>query len=88
MVERFNGRISDVLKTHHFISGQDLEQTLLRYVRLYNEHLPQAALKSKAPFTAMLDWYSTHPHLFKIKPNNHRGCDTYAILCFFGWINS
>ena len=75
MVERFNGRISDVLKTHHFISGQDLEQTLLRYVLLYNEHLPQAALKSKAPFTAMLEWYKTHPHLFKTRPNNHRGCD-------------
>ena len=68
MVERFNGRISDVLKTHHFISGQDLEETLLRYVILYNEHLPQAALNSKTPSTAMLDWYSVHPHLFKTNP--------------------
>jgi hypothetical protein len=32
MVERFNGRISDVLKTNRFDSALDLEQTLMRYV--------------------------------------------------------
>ena len=32
MVERFNGRISDVLKTNRFDSALDLEQTLLRHV--------------------------------------------------------
>ena len=31
LVERFNGRIADVLKTHRFASGEDLEQTLTRY---------------------------------------------------------
>jgi transposase InsO family protein len=30
MVERFNGRIADILNTHHFMNGEDLEQTLLR----------------------------------------------------------
>ena len=50
MVERFNGRIGDVLKTHCFHSGEDLEQTLLRYVALYNHQLPQSALKSKTPY--------------------------------------
>jgi transposase InsO family protein len=49
MVERFNGRIADILKTHHFMSGEDLEQTLLRYAMLYNELLPQTALNSKTP---------------------------------------
>jgi transposase InsO family protein len=34
MVERFNGRIADVLKTHRFVSGEDLEQTIMRYVAL------------------------------------------------------
>ncbi len=34
MVERFNGRISDILNTHHFHSGDELEQTLHRYVVL------------------------------------------------------
>ena len=28
MVERFNGRISDVLQSHHFVSGEDLAQAL------------------------------------------------------------
>jgi transposase InsO family protein len=26
MVERFNGRIADILKTHHFMSGEDLNK--------------------------------------------------------------
>ena len=32
MLERFNGRIGDVLKTNRFDSALDLEQTLMRYV--------------------------------------------------------
>ena len=44
MVERFNGRIAEVLATRRYDSAQDLETTLLRYVWLYNHHLPQKAL--------------------------------------------
>jgi transposase InsO family protein len=40
MVERFNGRISDVLRTHRFHSGQDMRQTLEHHVRLYNREPP------------------------------------------------
>ena len=47
MVERFNGRISDVLKTNRFDNALDLEQTLMRYVHLYNTQLPQAAFRSE-----------------------------------------
>jgi len=36
MVERFNGRISDVLKTNCFDSALVVEQTLMRYLPLYN----------------------------------------------------
>jgi hypothetical protein len=32
MVERFNGRIADVLATHRFRDAEDLTSTLLRYV--------------------------------------------------------
>jgi hypothetical protein len=46
----FNGRIADILKTHHFMSGEDLEQTLLRYVMLYNGYL------SRPPSTAKPLW--------------------------------
>ena len=75
MVERFNGRISDVLKTHRFRSGEDLEHTLLRYVALYNHQLPQSALKSKTPLQTMKAWYDSHPHLFHKRPYDRPGCD-------------
>ena len=75
MVERFNGRISDVLKTNRFNSALDLEQTLLRYVALYNHQLPQSALKSKTPMHSMKQWYQSHPHLFGKRPYDRPGCD-------------
>ena len=53
MVERFNGRIEEVLQSHHFRSGEELETTLHRYVWLYNHQLPQSALRSKTPLPAM-----------------------------------
>lgn len=40
MVERFNCRIADVLKPHRFNSVEDVEQSLMRYVALYNDPLP------------------------------------------------
>jgi hypothetical protein len=49
MVERFNGRIKDVLQSHHFSSGDELEATLYRYVWLYNQQLPQSASGSRSP---------------------------------------
>jgi hypothetical protein len=78
MVERFNGRIADVLKTHRFNSREDMEQTLLRYVALYNHQLPQSALKSSTPMQAMKQWYQSHPHLFNKRPYDRPGCDNYA----------
>jgi transposase-like protein len=76
MVERFNGRIEDVLQSHHFRSGEELETTLHRYVWLYNQQLPQSALHSKAPLQAMKDWYKIKPELFKTQPYYLPGCDT------------
>jgi transposase InsO family protein len=70
MVERFNGRIADLLKTHHFMSGEDLEQTLLRYATLYNERLPQTALNGKTPLDAMIMWYASHPQCFNRPPDS------------------
>jgi hypothetical protein len=81
MVERFNGRIADILRTHRFVSGQDLEETLHRYVSLYNHQLPQTALGSKPPIQAMKDWFKSHPELFHRQPYDRPGCDTYAHPC-------
>ena len=53
MVERFNGRLSQVLRSHHFNSAEDLEKTLHRFVWLYNHHLPQKALGLRAPVQAL-----------------------------------
>jgi hypothetical protein len=78
MVERFNGRIADVLKTNRFNSAEEMGQTLTRYVALYNHQFPQSALKSKTPMQAMKDWYATHPHLFHKRHYDRPGCDTYA----------
>jgi hypothetical protein len=49
MVERFNGRIEDVLQSHHFCSGEDHEQTIVRYVHLYNGQLPQSVMTGRTP---------------------------------------
>jgi transposase InsO family protein len=80
IVERFNGRIADVFKTHQFTSGEDLEQTLMRYVALCNHQLPQSALKSKTPMRAMKKWYASHPHLFVKGPYDHPECETFMQL--------
>ncbi len=76
MVERFNGRIEDVLQGHHFRSGEELEATLHRYVWLYNQQLPQSVLGSKTPLQAMKDWHKLKPVLFKKQPYYRPGCDT------------
>jgi transposase InsO family protein len=75
MVERFNGRIEEVLQSHHFHSGEELETTLHRYVLLYNQQLPQSALGSKTPLQAMKDWHKLKPELFRKQPYHLPGCD-------------
>lgn len=78
MVERFNGRLAQVLRTHHFNSADDLETTLHRFVWLYNQHLPQKALNHETPIQAMKRWQISHPHLFIKSVRNQAGPDTYV----------
>lgn len=70
MVERFNGRVADVLDTHRFAS------MLLRYVKLYNQPLPQSALKGQAPTQAMKHWYLARAELFARWPYDYPGLDS------------
>ena len=77
MVERFNGRIADVLTTHHFQDSEDLADTLTRYVHLYNHQFPQSALGGKTPLQAMKNWYAKKPDLFVKRPYDHAGLDSY-----------
>lgn len=76
MFERFNGRIEHVLKSHRFQSDENLKQTILRYVMLYNQQLPQAALASRTPLQAMKDGHKLRPELFRKQPYYLTGCDT------------
>jgi transposase InsO family protein len=75
MVERFNGRISEVLATTRFDSAENLEQTLMRYGHLYNQHIPQRVLGHKTPVETLKDWQKKKPELFHKQVRNHAGPD-------------
>lgn len=76
MVERFNGRVSDVLNTHRFDFRDDLETTLKRYNWLYNHYINQKALHHRTPIDAMKQWQQDRPELFWKRVINHPGPDT------------
>ena len=44
MSERFNDRSAEVLATTRFDSAEHLADTIKRYVKVYNQHIPQKAL--------------------------------------------
>lgn len=75
MIERFNGRVSEVLNTTRFRSGEHLRDTLSRYVRVYNYHIPQRALKHLTPIEKIKEWYRERPDLFHKRPYNQAGLD-------------
>ena len=75
MVERFNGRIADVLATTRFDSAQNLADTLTGYVRLYNHQIPQKALGHIAPIQALKSWQQKCPERFKKRVYNLTGLD-------------
>ena len=76
MVERFNGRIEEVLQSHHLRPGEELEPTLHRYVAFYNQQLPQSAPGNKAPLQTMKDWHKPKPGLFRKQPYHVPACDS------------
>ena len=77
MVERFNGRISEVVSQTRFASAAELETTLEHYVRTYNHQIPQRALKHLSPVQALKNWQAKRPELFKKRVYNQVGLDTY-----------
>ena len=76
MVERFNGRISEVVKQTRFASAAELETTLERYVKTYNQLIPQRALNHLSPIQALKEWQKKKPKLFKKRVYNQPGLDT------------
>jgi hypothetical protein len=70
MIERFNGRIEDVLNTTRFDdSSQNLAGTIMHYVQVYNQHIPQRAL-GRIPPPTMKSWCKKRPDLFKKRVYN------------------
>ncbi|MDC8757115.1 integrase core domain-containing protein, partial [Janthinobacterium fluminis] len=75
MVERFNGRISELLQQTRFDSRADLEATLLNYPKLYNHHIPQRAIGTKTPIQALKEWQDRKPELFVKRVYSQTGLD-------------
>lgn len=65
MIERFNGRIADVLNTSEFNSSQSLADTIIRYVKVNKQYIPQRALGHASPIQTMKAWYEKHSELFR-----------------------
>jgi hypothetical protein len=64
MVERFNGRISELCQQTRFKNRTELEQTLLNYLQAYNHFIPQRAIGYQSPIDALKSWYAQQPELF------------------------
>jgi transposase InsO family protein len=76
MVERFNGRISEIVKQTRFQSAAQLHSTLNHYLSTYNHHIPQRALRHLSPIEALQDWYKKQPEIFNRNVYKRAGLDT------------
>jgi transposase InsO family protein len=76
MVERFNGRISDLINQTRFRSAHELDDTLKQYLSTYNHRIPQRALKHQSPIQALQKWRIERPDLFVKRVYKLPGLDT------------
>ena len=75
MVERFNGRISLLVKTTYFNNAEEMTTTLEHYATLYNQHIVQRNLGHSTPVQTLKEWYRKKPELFKTRVYNQPGLD-------------
>ncbi|UZR31055.1 hypothetical protein OOT43_18805 [Methylococcus mesophilus] len=76
MVERFNGRIADILsRLTTSIRPKTSSRTVHRYVTLYNHQLPLGAWAAKPPCRLCKPGSKHTPDLFYRKPYNWPGRD-------------
>ncbi len=61
-----------IARTYYFSNSS----TLLRYLTLYNHHIPQRALNHQAPIQALKKWYADKPELFVKNVYKQSGLDT------------
>ena len=76
MVERFNGRISEIVKQTVFNSAKELTDTMINYLKIYNYHIPQRNIGHVTPIQKMKEWYKNKPELFKKNVYDLSGLDT------------
>jgi transposase InsO family protein len=76
LVERFNGRISEIVRQTRLKSGAELEATLTAYCSTYNYHIPQRSLEHRSPVQALQAWCVAKPELFKRAVYKQAGLDT------------
>ena len=76
MVERFNGRISDLIAQTRFSSAAELETTLKRYLATYNHSIPQRALRHRTPIQSLKACHDKKPELFVKRVYEQTGLDS------------
>jgi transposase InsO family protein len=76
MVERFNGRISEIANQTRFASAAQLELTLTNYLKTYNHQIPQRALNHLSPVQALKNWQAQRPELFVKRVYKQTGLDS------------
>ena len=79
MVERFNGRISELVAQTRISSVAELEATLKLYLTTYNHSNPQRALHHRTPIQALKAWRETKPKLFVKRVYERTGLDMRAV---------
>jgi transposase InsO family protein len=75
MVERFNGRIEELLNQTRFANAKELATTIDHYAKLYNSRIPQKMLGHRAPLDALRSWRKNRPELFVKNVYNLAGPD-------------
>jgi transposase InsO family protein len=65
MVERFNGRIAEILSDNYFDSYEQLSQCLNYYLKCYNYFNKQKVLNYRTPVDMIRYWYEKNHKLFK-----------------------
>lgn len=75
MVERYNGRISDIVNQPRFGSAAELEATLRNYVKIYNHNITQRALEHQALIQPTKERYEKRSELFTKRVYKQAGLD-------------
>jgi len=60
--------VNRLLATTRFDSAEHLADTIKRYVKVYNQHIPQKALGHSPPLQAMKNWSQKQPSCSKNVP--------------------